>query len=223
MNKNLMTEAISFLDMDIIENYYQYKDKLEQKKRSKAVFLKWTAVSACFWFVVILAVHLSIAFTGSEGTYPHGKGDTYTSTIGEVSELYGEGWLVANCDGYLNDTLMARLYYDVGGDIANPDDWYSVIIGKNSSDCFFTIYSFFDEEQDLEDRKIDSVFTKKATKTEVMGDITVYYAEAEKSYFYEHKIYAIFEYSDVIYDIRVESDDPQIIKRIVEDMLEELN
>ena len=222
MNKHPMTEAISFLDMDIIENYYKYKDQLKLQKRKKTVFLKWTAVSACFLIVSYLVFRLSIAFTGSEGTYPHGKGDIYTSTIGEVSELYGEGWLVANCEDFLKETHMAKLYYDVGGDIANPDDWYSVIIGKNSSDCFFTIYSFFDEEQDLEDRKC-SYFTKKATKSEVTCGITVYYAEAEKSYFYEHQILAIFEYEDVIYDVRVNSDDPQIIKRIVDDMLEELN
>ena len=55
----------------------------------------------------------------------------------------------------------------------------------------------------------------------MIDGITVYYAEVEESYFYEHKIYAIFEYSDVIYDIREESDDPQIIKYIVENMLDE--
>ena len=159
--------------------------------------------------------------TGSEGTYPHGKGDTYTSTIGEVSELYGEGWLVANCDGYLNDTLMARLYYDVGGDIANPDDWYSVIIGKNSSDCFFTIYSFFDEEQDLDDRKCGN-FTKKTTKTEIIKGVTVYYVETGGAIYFSHRVYAIFEYDDVIYDIRLESDDPQMVWRIVNSMLEEI-
>ena len=51
----------------------------------------------------------------------------------------------------------------------------------------------------------------------------MYYAEADLSLRFEHNIYVIFEYEDVIYDIRVNSDDPQIIKRIVDDMLEELN
>ena len=222
MNKHLMTEAISFLDMDIIENYYKYKDQLKLQKRKKTVFLKWTAVSACFLIVSYLVFRLSIAFTGSEGTYPHGKGDIYTSTIGEVSELYGEGWLVANCEDFLKETHMAKLYYDVGGDVADPDDWYSVVLLQYNNECRFTIYSFFDDEQDLDDRKC-GYFTKKATKTEIIKGVTVYYVELEDAIYFSHRVYAIFEYDDVIYDIRLESDDPQIIKRIVEDMLEELN
>ena len=74
----------------------------------------------------------------------------------------------------------------------------------------------------MEDRKIDRGFTKKAAKTEIIKGVTVYYAEADLSLRFEHNIYVIFEYEDVIYDIRVNSDDPQIIWQVVYSMLEEI-
>ena len=224
MNNYLFIDAVSYLDADLLASHLERKDKLRNKLKSKRKvnILRWSAVAACFMIMAIGVVKLSIAFLGNQSTDIYRQGNYYASNIDEISELYGDNWLVANLNVLPDENVPIDLYYDVEGLSTNSDDWYSVTMTRSNTDCKFTIYSLFDKTKDLEDWKIDSVFTKDATTTETINGVTVYYAEGGLSVRFAHKVYAIFEYEDVIYDIRVESDDPQTAHDIVNDMLEEI-
>ena len=224
MNNYLFIDAVSYLDADLLASHLERKDKLRNKLKSKRKvnILRWSAVAACFMIMAIGVVKLSIAFLGNQSTDIYRQGDYYASNIDEITELYGENWLVANLDILSDENVPVDLYYNVGGESKNPDDWYSLTLGRAIADSRFSIYSLFDKNKSLEDWKIDNVFTKEATTTEVINGVTVYYAEGDLSVDYTHKILAIFDYDGVVYDVRVDCNDPQIAHDIVQDMLDEI-
>lgn len=223
MNNYLFIDAVSYLDADLLASHLERKDKLRNKLKSKRKvnILRWSAVAACLMIMTLGVVKLSIAFLGNQSTDIYRQGDHYASNIDEISELYGDGWLVANLDILSNENVPVDLYYNVGGESKNPADWYSITLGRAIADSRFSIYSLFDEDKNLEDWKIN-VFTKEATTTEVINGVTVYYAEGDLSVEYAHKIFAIFEYDGVVYDVRVDCNNPQIAHDIVQDMLDEI-
>lgn len=224
MNNYLFIDAVSYLDADLLAEHLEKKDKLRNKLKSKRTvnIFKWSTVAACFMIMVVGVVQLSIAFLGNQSTDIYRQGDYYASNINEISELYGDNWLVANLDILSNENVPVDLYYNVGGESQNTEDWYSLTLGRAIEDSRITIYSLFDKSKDLEDWKIDNIFTKEATTTEAFNGVTVYYAEGDLSVDYAHKVYAIFEYDGIVYDVRVECNDPQTAHNIVQDMLEEI-
>lgn len=222
MNKNLLIDAITCLDSDIIANYQKYGARLKTQKNIKTKFAKWMVVAACLCIVIIGAVQFSIALIKNQSTDIYRRGEHYSSSMDEISSLYGSGWLVANIDDLKGKNVSVDLYCDKDGAKINSDDWYSVTLTSSNTNYRLTIYSLFDQSKDLSDWKIDSIFTEKATTTETINGVTVYFAEGGKSLLFSHKIYAIFEYDGVVYDIRVESDDCQAAKRMAWDMLEKI-
>ena len=78
-------------------------------------------------------------------------------------------------------------------------------------------------DPDIEDWKVDMVFTKKATETRVIHGVEVQIARQQPSLRAEYWYYAIFKYDGVVYDLRTLSDDAGYVDEVLERMLGELS
>lgn len=60
MNNYLFIDAVSHLDTDLLAEHLEKKDKLRNKLKSKRKvnILRWSAVAACFTFVIVMSVLL---------------------------------------------------------------------------------------------------------------------------------------------------------------------
>ena len=75
-------------------------------------------------------------------------------------------------------------------------------------------------EEDLkEDWKVDSVFTPEATQTKNINGVEVDIAQTKNSLKYKYWHYAIFTYDGVLYDVRVQSDNPEYVYEVLDTLL----
>ena len=100
MNKSLIIDSITYLDLDILENYQKYKEMLISQRIRKNKFTKWVAAAACLALVLCIIPVVKIIFDGSHGGAP-------------ISVEYASVYEVHKQLGY--DTLLAKL----GSDSAN--------------------------------------------------------------------------------------------------------
>ena len=72
---------------------------------------------------------------------------------------------------------------------------------------------------DVEDWKVDMVFTKKATETRIIHGVEVQIARRELSLNYAYVSYAIFKSDGVVYDLRTESNEAEYVYEILDRLL----
>lgn len=70
MNKDIMIDAITCLDADIVENYQKYKDRLKARRSRRIRSAKWAAAAACMVIVLCAVPIARLIFGGSHGGAP---------------------------------------------------------------------------------------------------------------------------------------------------------
>lgn len=178
--------------------------------------VKWGAMVACLCLAVVLGFRIKVAFTPSQATdiFREGIGTEITS-LNELPADYDGVLLVKNLK--LTDATY-EFYYKEGGDPLNTDDWYSLLLNEGYGDGEILLHCMFGDP-DIEDWKVDSVFTKKATETRTVHGVEVQIARRELSLNYEYVYYAIFKYDGVVYDLRTESNRAEYIYEILDILL----
>ena len=68
MNCNLMIDAISHLDGEVIEHFFQIKSQLENERKKKKFVtpLKWASAAACLVVVASVSVWLFVPMESVE-------------------------------------------------------------------------------------------------------------------------------------------------------------
>ncbi len=182
--------------------------------RRSRPWLKWVGIAACLCLVAVLVFRVGIALTPSQATdvFREGIGMELTD-LSELPAAYDGILLVKNLD-----VDAYEFYYKEGGDPANTDDWYSLLLSEDIGGGRVLMHCMFGDP-DIEDWKVDMVFTKKATETRVIHGVEVQIARREVSLRAEYAYYAVFKYDGVVYDLRTESDEAGYIYEVLDMLL----
>lgn len=99
MNNNLVMDAISYLDAELLAVHLEKKAELRARaKAKKKMILQWGAIAACIALILCMVPIVNMIFNGSHGDAP-------------VSVEYNDINEAHNQLGF--DTLYAKLDYDV--------------------------------------------------------------------------------------------------------------
>ena len=198
---------------NIGESYVDEAVNYTAKKKSNA-WLKWGAIAACFCLVVGAVFQIAIGFFPSQMT------DIYRE--GTLIEITNESELPAQYEGKILAFNLGfeqyELYYKTDGKAENTDDWYSLLASKYDTNGDIILHCMFGETT-VDDWKVSKVFTKAATQTKTINGVEVQIAQNENSLKYEYWHYAIFEYDDVVYDIRVQSDNADYVYEVLNKLI----
>lgn len=212
MKREQLYEAIG----DINENYIN--DAHMTVKKSRPVWLKWAAMAACLCLVLAGVIRIGI------GLVPSHVGDIYRQ--GVLVEIDSISDLPAKFDGKIlaenmafSENVWIELYYNEGGSETNPNDWYSLLISDFTPKGEVLMHCMFGDST-VDDWKIDMVFTRDATRTENINGVDVQIASLAPPPSYDYWHYAIFEYDDVVYDVRVKSNDADYIYTVLNELLQ---
>ena len=137
-------------------------------------------------------------------------------------EISNESELPAQYEGNLLAFNLGfeqyEFYYKTDGNAENTDDWYSLLASKYDTNGDIILHCMFGETT-VDDWKVSKVFTKEATQTKTINGVEVQIAQNENSLKYEYWHYAIFEYDDVVYDIRVQSDNADYVYEVLNELI----
>ena len=186
-------------------------------RRGGRRLLRWGSLAACICLIAVLAIHIKVAFTPAQMTDVFREGTCMELTdLAQLPAEYGGAALVEG----LGATYY-EFYYKEGGDPTDPADWYSLLVSEAIGNGQVTLHCMFGDP-DIEDWKVDMVFTKQATETRVIHGVEVQIARQQPSLRAEYRYYAIFKYDGVVYDLRTLSDDAGYVDEVLERMLGEL-
>ncbi|MBQ3508212.1 MAG: hypothetical protein IJA91_06660 [Clostridia bacterium] len=210
-NRDIFRE-LTFIDPALVVDASPKEGKRKPKLSRR--WLKWGGLAACICLIAVLAIHIKVAFTPAQMT------DVFREGIGlELTDL---DQLPAEYDGTLLvknlDVDAFEFYYKEGGDPSNIEDWYSLLLLEHYRGSKLMLHCMFGD-LDIEDWKVDMVFTKKATVTRIIHGVEVQIARRELSLNYEYVYYAIFKYDGVVYDLRTESNEAEYIYEILDILL----
>ncbi len=201
-NKNIYV-SLGGLDPELIIKAAP-AEKVKNKK--KYVWVKWVSLAACLCLAVGVVFRFAIGFVPNQAT------DIFRE--GNLIEINNESELPAQYDGKLLAFNLGfeqyEFYYKTDGSAENTDDWYSLLASKRDANGYILLHCMFGDTS-VEDWKVSRVFTKDATETVTVNGVDVQLARNELSLDYEYWYYAIFEYDDVVYDIRVKSNDADYV------------
>lgn len=172
-----------------------------------SVWIRRIAAAACICLLCLGLVRFAFAFFPNQATDSYRVGNPLTVNAFDEMPAKYDGKLLFE----VLDLKGSELFYDENGSAENPEDWYSFLISDWSTDHKMTLYCLFGDEKTLEDWKVDMVFTKDSTQTVTIKGTKVQVARHDLSLLHEYWYYAIFEYDGVIYDLRVQSDDPDMV------------
>ena len=198
---------------NIGESYVDEAVNYTAKKKRNA-WLKWGAIAACFCLVVGVAFRIAIGFVPNQAT------DVFRE--GNLIEISNESELPAQYEGNLLAFNLGfeqyEFYYKTDGNAENTDDWYSLLASKYDTNGDIILHCMFGETT-VDDWKVSKVFTKEATQTKTINGVEVQIAQNKNSLKYEYWHYAIFEYDDVVYDIRVQSDNADYVYEVLNELI----
>lgn len=207
--------AIGYIDDELISEAVKSKPVLDKLK-----WLHYAAVAACVMFVCNAALQLVISFKGNQATDIYRKGNFIA--ISDIADIPGEcreKILAENLELETAYKTSIELYFDTSGTAENFADWYSLLISAYYPDYTLTLYCMFDDTKSLEDWKVDTVFTEETTQAVEINGINVLIAHWDVTIDYDFNYYAIFKYQNVVYDIRVKSNNADIIYSVLNDIL----
>ncbi len=210
MTNEKLYEAIG----DVNDNYIEEAKQIRKQIRKQPIWFKWAVCAACLCLVAGITIRI--------GFVPAQMTDVFRE--GTLIEITNESELPAVYDGELlafhMDFEEYEFYYKLDGAAENTDDWYSLLASKYNANGDIVLHCMFGETT-VEDWKVSRVFTKKATQTTTINGVEVQIAKMENSLKYKYWHYAIFEYDDVVYDLRVQSDNAEYVYEVLNQLLSE--
>lgn len=210
-NRDIFQE-LTFIDPALVVDAAPGAEK--QKSKQSRKWLKWGAVAAVICVVATLAFRIGITLTPSQMTDVFREGSRMDLTdLDQLPAKYDGTLLVKNLD-----VDAFEFYYKEGGDPSNTEDWYSLLLLEYDRGSKLMLHCMFGD-LDIEDWKVDMVFTKKATETRIIHGVEVQIARRELSLNYEYVYYAIFKYDGVVYDLRTESNEAEYIYEVLDILL----
>lgn len=199
-------------------------DAKTAKKKRTPVWVKWAAMAACLCLIVAGAWRLGIAFLGNNMEDPFREGQLYEmSSLDDLPLIYPAGgypdWYraISGLKSLDLENATFELYYAEGGDFSNVEDWYRLLI-NTYDDPELMIVCVFNGRRTLEEQKVDMVFTKDNTETIEINGTTVQIAP-NHSLEYDYWHYSIFEYGNVVFDVRCQSNDADMIYTVLSKIL----
>ena len=191
--------------------------RAESAPRRRGRLLRWGSLAACICLAAVLAIYIKTALTPTQMTDVFREGTCMELTdLEQLPAEYGGASLVEGLGAQ-----SYEFYYKEGGDPTNPADWYSLLVSEVIGNGQVMLHCMFGDP-DIEDWKVDMVFTKQATETRVIHGVEVQIARQQPSLRAEYWYYAIFKYDGVVYDLRTLSDDAGYVDEVLERMLGEL-
>ena len=190
-------------------------EKVQKKKRNG--WVKWASMAACLCLIVGVAFRIAIGFVPNQAT------DVFRE--GTLIEITSESDLPAQYDGKLLafnlECSQYEFYYKQDGSAENTEDWYSLLGAKHDAEAEgqIVLHCMFGDTT-VDDWKVSSVFTQKATETINVNGVEVLIARHELSLNYTYWHYAIFEYDDVVYDIRVKSNNAEYVYEVLDTLIQ---
>lgn len=216
MKKEELFEIIGEVDEHKV---YEAGYAMSAKKKVHLVWFKWVAIAACVCFVVAGAIRIGIGLAPSQMTDIRREGNLIEITQeSELPAVY-DGKLLAfnlNFEKY-------EFYYKYDGVPENTDDWYTLLAAKYDAEKGdILLHCMFDaatKENPNQDWKVDSVFTPEATQKKTINGVEVEIAQNEYSLKYKYWHYVIFIFDGVVYDVRVQSDNPEYVYEVLNQLL----
>ncbi len=185
-----------------------------QNKSAKNTWIKWFSLAACLCLVIVCTFRISFRF-GATDVYRHGI-QYEIDNVFDLPAQYNGKILVQNLN--LSKAATFEFFYNENGAVTNPDDWYSLIISDHQNDKQLLIHCMFGNTT-VEDWKVDMVFTNEATKIININGIEIQIAQFKKSIDYNYWYYAIFEYDNIVYDVRVKSNNEDCIYDVLNEII----
>ena len=220
MTANKFSKALG----NIGESYVY--EAMTYSANKKINWLKRGVLAACLCLVIGVVFRIAIGFVPNQAT------DIFRD--GTLIEITNESELPAEYDGKLlafnlNFPLYEFYYKQDGSDdttgsvghigsAENTENWYSLLASKHDSEGKILLHCMFGDTT-VDDWKVSTVFTKNATETITVSGIEVQIARLDLSLQYEYWHYAIFEYDDVVYDIRVQSNDAEYVYKVLDTLI----
>jgi len=213
MKREKISEAMGNISSRHIKEAAEFTME-EKPHKSKTSWVKWASLAACLCLVVGVAFRIAIGFVPNQAT------DVFRE--GTLIEITNESELPAQYEGKLLAFNLGfeqyEFYYKTDGNAENTDDWYSLLASKYDTNGDIILHCMFGETT-VDDWKVSRVFTKEATQTKTINGVEVQIAQNENSLKYEYWYYAIFEYDDVVYDIRVQSDNADYVYEVLNELI----
>lgn len=199
-----------------------FKEAIAYVSRKKFARLKYAGIAVCAIIVFSATIITCFSLFGSHATDMYRQGVCFKvndmRVISEISEkpILAERLIL---DGA--NYSQIELWYNENGSTNAANTWYSLITSGKFNDYEFVMYSLF--EGDIDDWKVKTIFTNKSTRTVNINGVTVLTAPHTVSLDYSFYDYAIFEYDDVIYDLRVQSNSESTLCDLLNEIIPNLD
>ncbi len=221
MNNEILIDAISKIDIRLIDEYCKHKEIL--LKKQKRVYIKWISIAACILFMCAFAARISVAFMGNNATDRTRHGKAYSiDSIDNIASMYDDIWLVNNINNLPHRNYVLELFCTTDEYSENCDDWYSLKIAfRDNRHSYIT--SIIDPQGEVDDWLNHSLFNESGEIYKI-NDITIYLTVAHSGlYPHKNRYAATFKYRNIIYIVVRAGNDPSIVLDLVNDMLEEID
>ncbi len=209
MNEQLMTDAISHIDLDLIEDYVKQKERFTKKRERKAftAYIKCAAGLAACFLLIMIAIPTIMNLQGynsADETYtPNSK--MYFDSYESVLAVVGDEHLLSNLP--LSEMKITELRLEHAED--NIADYSALILGTVSESEYFQVGLYFDltfvSSADSENNKGGNIVPAPevcdGTDTVMIGETKVEYLDKSESSEHVYEYVAEFEYDGCKYII----------------------
>lgn len=214
MKKEELFEIMGEVDE---QKVFAASNEFKPEKSKHGNWFKRISMAACLSLLILGVARIAIGFIPNNGEDIYRKGVLYElDSISELPAEYDGKILVKNMS--FSENVWMELYFNEGGKETNPNDWYSLLIldvtenGEVVMNCMFG-------DSTVDDWKVDMVFTKEATIIKNINGVDVQIASLASSPSFDYWYYIIFEYDNVVYDVRIRTNDVGYIYTVLNELL----
>lgn len=204
MKENRLLEALGDIEEAYINEANPYMNRTKNNYS-----MKWLTAAACLFLIVSWGICMSLNRTKDAGEKKY-----YETNIDEVTSMYDGVLLVENLFYDGADETKVQLCYTGEGIPISMGEWESLSVSADYEDYDLRMNCTFNEKK-VELREEDAI-----EKIE-FGETTVLLYEAEPQGDYDVSYYAVFEYENVLYELRTYSNEERRIYDILTAVLGE--
>ena len=198
MTQEKLIDAITDLDSDILNRYFDMKADLAAKKKpKKRTWVRWASMAACFCLVALVGVFTIPNLIGYQGGPSEDelweRSNTYFDNYEELAAIVGNDTLLVNIDfATLNDYEL-RLVHELD----NVNDYHTVSFVNIMSEDEFGFGIHFPPYN-----KKTANFVDGGETVTINGVAVQYEKRRTEGSNFKYDIAAEFEYNGCCYQIR---------------------